>query len=288
MRVLITGATGMIGRVTATTLARRAEVWTTSRTPIDSPTHLVADLTELRDVERLATAVEPDAVIHLAGETGRDEAALHQGNVVATQQLLSTVSNTTRIIVVGSAAEYGDHQQDLIDETDATRPVTAYGRSKLAQTEAARSIAAKRAIQLTIARPFNVVGPDLPTSTAIGNATERIRTTARGGHTTLTVGRTDIVRDWVPVRFVADALATMALSSASSGVYNICTGVGHRLDDVFDAIARSVGVDVDLITDPTLAALPAVDCVVGAPHRLETDFGLRCAPSVDDIAAAAW
>jgi len=180
--ILVTGATGFIGshlveRLVAEDrpvrcLVRRAS--TAGSLPRD------AELA-LGDLETGAGLTEAlrgvDSVIHLAGITkARTAADYDRGNAIATANLLRAaghLDNVDRIVHVSSLAAAGPSPADRpLTETDEARPVSHYGRSKLAGEQAVRqSPLAERTV---IVRPPVVYGP------RDRDVLQMLRTVARG------------------------------------------------------------------------------------------------------------
>ena len=100
-----------------------------------------------------------DIVIHLAGVTkARTPADYDRGNVVATANVLRAAGDVERFVHVSSLAAAGPSTAlRPLTEADAPRPISHYGRSKLAGEEAVRkSGIAERSV---IVRPPVVYGP---------------------------------------------------------------------------------------------------------------------------------
>ncbi len=285
-RVLITGGTGVLGRALARSLSRVHEVWTTSRRDTGDDRHVAADLTADDAARAIVTRVQPNMVVHLAGTTRGSPPELFDANVVTTVNLLQAVDPSTPVIAVGSAAEYGPGTGDLIAETAPLRPVSEYGRSKAAGSLAATAIARRRGIPLTIVRPFNVVGPEMPTTSPLGNIGAQLRAAQGTSTDRLRTGRLDVVRDFIPIGFVVEALTAVVADPQPDGVFNICSGVGLRLRDVVEALAGRLGVAPEICVDPDLAALPAAERVVGDPARLTTRYGISVTTDPERVADA--
>lgn len=137
MKVLVTGANGMLGRDVTAHLASRHQVRPHPRE--------VLDVTDPRAVLEAVTALAPEAVVHCAGftdvdgaEARRDEAfrvnALGARNVAVAADAVGAVlvHVSTDYVFDGSAAE-------PYTEFDPPAPINAYGRSKLAGEEAVRT-----------------------------------------------------------------------------------------------------------------------------------------------------
>ncbi len=283
--ILLTGAAGMIGSVVLRRLeANGASVWTTDLRPLDREQHITADL---NDPSAVRSVVEPgfDAVIHLSGAVGGSLDGLFTSNVLGTTRLLDALPDGSRVVVAGSAAEYGAGEGDPISEGDPLRPVSPYGWAKAAQSSIASSIAADRGHRLTVVRPFNVVGPNLPSTTAVGNMRKQLIAADSG--TEVVVGRLDIVRDYVAVDFVASVFCDVAVDPDGPQVLNACSGVGILLHDVLDAMIAMLGIDVDVKSDPHLAGLSAASIVVGNPRIAIDRYGLETRPDAQEIARVA-
>lgn len=161
-RVAITGATGFIGRHLTAHLASRGVLVHAIQRPGSRQT-APEGATVVRaalDAESLRPAFgQVDAVVHLAGLTSSTrQRDLFDVNVEGTR----AVARAARVvdvplIHVSSLAAAGPAAPSAPRvETDAPRPVTPYGWSKL---EGERVLAAESGLRWTILRPGGVYGP---------------------------------------------------------------------------------------------------------------------------------
>lgn len=250
-----------------------------------SRSHIV-DLTELGGVEGLLTRLEPDVVLKIAGSAESDPTQLAESHVVTTVNLMVAAGRLRTppvILVAGSAAEYGSPDGDsLVREDAALRPVSGYGWVKVAETTTARSLADALSLDLTVVRPFNIVSPDLPPSSALGNFRRQLNE-GTGDTRVVRCGRVDVIRDYVTASFVGEAIAEL-VSDPPGGTVNVCSGVGIRLVDLMEAAAQQCGVDMKAVIDPDLAAIPAPAKIVGDPKRLNSLIAAR--PVTDTVSLA--
>ncbi|MDD5087729.1 MAG: NAD-dependent epimerase/dehydratase family protein [bacterium] len=167
-RVLITGGTGFIGSHAIEAFLKSG--WTV-RSLVRDPGHL-RWLTGL-PVDIAQGAVEDDSdslmkhldgcdvVVHCAGLTkARCESEYFRLNADAAGNLARAARNAgvARFIYCSSQAAAGPSYADrAVHETDLPRPITAYGRSKLAGENAVREMSG--GMPWIILRPPTVIGP---------------------------------------------------------------------------------------------------------------------------------
>jgi UDP-glucose 4-epimerase len=135
MRILVTGASGFVGRRVVARLAGEHEVFGLSRKPSPASHSIQMDLSLGLDVAALPVRI--DAVVHLAqSEHYRDfpERADHiyAVNVESTFRLLDYArrAGAERFILASSGGVYG-YAKDALTETAPLRPPDFYLRSKL-------------------------------------------------------------------------------------------------------------------------------------------------------------
>ena len=184
--------------------------------------------------------------------------------------------------MAGSAAEYGSGDGAPISEGDPLNPVSAYGWAKTAQSAVASSIAAEQGHRLTVVRPFNVFGSRLPPTTALGNMRRQLTSATAGS--AIEVGRLDIVRDYVPVDFVASVFCEAAADPNGPSAINACSGVGVLLQDVLNEMIALLDLDIEVKLDPLLAGLSAASTVIGDPAVAIDRYGLEVRPDAHVVA----
>jgi nucleoside-diphosphate-sugar epimerase len=170
MEILVTGATGFVGRHVAHELARTGRrVRCLVRPPTDA-----ADLEragfaiargEMLDQTSLDAAVRgAEAVVHVAGLiAARSFREMRRVNEEGVGRLAAACARAPeqprRFVLISSLAAAGpSHRGRPVREDDAPRPVSRYGLSKLlGERAAARALPAS--VPLTVIRPPAVYGP---------------------------------------------------------------------------------------------------------------------------------
>jgi dihydroflavonol-4-reductase len=165
MRALVTGATGFVGShlvealqnssVEVTALARSA-----SKAADLAQREVRVVPGDLHDIAGLERAVrDQDVVYHVAGVVAaRDEADFLRSNRDGTRNVLTAAEREgkPRFVLVSSLAAAGPAPRGApLSGTEPPRPVTAYGRSKLAAEQIVRS----SSLPWSIVRPPIVYGP---------------------------------------------------------------------------------------------------------------------------------
>ena len=165
MRALVTGATGFVGSHLAEALRRRGDEVTAlvrSSRKAEPLTALGVSVVAggLHDVGAMQRAVEgQDIVYHVAGlVAARNEAEFLTANREGTENVVAAMERAAvpRLVLVSSLAAAGPAPRGaplLGDEPP--RPVTAYGRSKLAAEQTVR----RSGLSWSIVRPPIVYGP---------------------------------------------------------------------------------------------------------------------------------
>jgi UDP-glucose 4-epimerase len=167
MRVLVTGASGFVGRALTQSLSRAGfHVRAAAR---DRSKILAAEFVEAVEMPDLSRPVhwrpllaDVDAVVHLAGiahvSAKVPDAVYDRINRVATKELAlqcSLMPNIRRLVFVSSIrAQTGPSAGHVLTEEDVPQPVDAYGHSKLAAEAFVRGYG----VPYTILRPVVIYG----------------------------------------------------------------------------------------------------------------------------------
>ena len=237
-RIALTGANGFIGRHLVRHFrdagwAVRALVRPGRQCSMPDGVELCAVRFAASDLARAMAGAE--VVVHAAGRTQAGTARqFHAGNVEVTHEVVRAAADTgARLVHISSQAAAGPGTPERPRlEDDPPRPLTAYGRSKLAAEQVVR---ASRGLRWTIVRPGPVYGP------ADRAALPLFRMAARGiGLRALRAPAPAYT--FVHVDDVARGIAAAATAVAAEGhVYALGHPQRVTADTVIDTLAEVLG-----------------------------------------------
>jgi len=229
----------------------------------------------------LAEAVRGvDTIIHLAGVTkARTIADYDRGNAVATANLLRAAGNVERFVHVSSLAAAGPSPADRpLTETDEPRPVSHYGRSKLAGEQAVRrSPLAERTV---IVRPPVVYGP------RDRDVLQMLRTVARGWMAK--IGAAPRRFSHIYVGDLVDGLIAAADCAGAGGqVFYLANAAPVSWDEFGSVAARLMGRKLRTVAIPEKAAYGLGLCAEWGT-RLSGKPGILSRDKVREACCAGW
>jgi UDP-glucose 4-epimerase len=256
-RVVVTGASGMLGRAILRELARRDDLSALAlyrRKPAGAfgknIENRIVDLDQHGQLHRLLQEFRPTAFIHAAA-TGMqhpypDASILMRTNVELPALLAKAASDipNCHFIHVSSGLAYKDQGRPL-SEDDPLETPHPYGASKVEAEKRLRLLAQDRHILLRIVRPFSFTGQgDFGTRlfpSLLRSAVERRPFEMSAG---------DQVRDHSSVNDISRGVIAAALqpldNTTSAGVFNLGTGDTRPLRELVCSVIDELGLDIDL------------------------------------------
>jgi len=244
-KVLVTGATGLVGSHLVERLLERGDrvrvlVRPTSKTDFLKERGIELFYGDLGDRAGLRRAMEGiEIVYHCAARPplGGTPQEFHRDNVEGTENLLEAglQEGIERFVHVSTVDVYGYDHHDGADERTPLRPDGLYSRSKIEAERLAMRYHDKYGLPITILRPCLIYGPRdrhlLPTVLRLISK-KRVPLVAGG----------EVLLDLVYVGDVAEALLLAAMRREAIGeAYNITDGARRTLREIVETFARVWG-----------------------------------------------
>lgn len=237
--LLITGATGFVGSHLIEAVARnglraRALVRRTSDMALLERYGIERVVGDLADPDGLRRAVsEADTVLHLAAATrALRPATFHAVNAEGTRRLAEAMEadgRPRRLVYLSSLAAVGPRAERPAQPEDEPRPVTAYGRSKLAGERTALS---SKRLSVAVLRAPAVYGPGDRDLLTFFKFAER-------GVLPL-VGSPNRRLQFVHARDLAEGVLAAAEAEAT-GIFHIAEPRAYAWSEVLDLLQSAVG-----------------------------------------------
>lgn len=301
MNVLVTGADGFVGRWLVPRLLERGDAVTAGVVPGSTPPAGCASVSlELTDDASVRAAAKHafDAVVHLAAvasgtDARRDPGRAWEVNAAGTARLAEAIATgsdggTAPTFLVASTAEvYGadDGARAPRRETDPVAPCSPYAASKLGAEIAALEVWRRTGLKVMIARAFPHTGRGQDTRFVVPAFAARLRAAKRNGAATIAVGNLEPVRDFLHVSDVVDAYVRLLEAGDAGAVYNVASGHGVTIGDVFTKLRALIGCEAVPEPDPTLMRAADISNLVGDAGKLRARTGWAPRVPLDDILA---
>jgi len=251
LSVLVTGASGFIGRhVTAYLLKRGFNILTTDLRGAD----LNGDLCDKVFVLDVLAKSRFDAVVHLAAITDiktsiQDPYQTHLVNDFGTLNILEAASKNgvERFIYASSANVYGLPLELPVKESTPFNPRTPYDYSKVIGEYLVRSYAATKKIKTTILRSWKIFGEYERLTAAIPNF---IRCCLKGEPIPLYNGGADTTDPYYAENYARVVELCLLKEEAVGEVFNVGTGVERSIKEIAEEIKRLTNSDSQLLILP--------------------------------------
>ncbi len=255
MTVALTGASGFVGRHVRAALDRAGVAHLQVERPLDDPA-----------TWGQALKTGADRFVHLAFPRRRDWATVGDAGMASFVERSSAAleeamnAGTAHLVIISTAAVYGESSTP-VSESSACRAESGYGRAKLHQERRLAEAAARAGWTVSIARIFNLLGPDQPDGYFATDLVAKL-SNARESSTPIATGPLHTYRDYVDVRDVAEVLWRLP-----EGCFNLSRGEAVQGRALAEHLCARLGVDAARLKAPSGGGGVPFSC--GDPARLQ-------------------
>jgi UDP-glucose 4-epimerase len=308
--ILVTGGAGYIGSHVVRQLGEGAETVIVLdnlgrgfRQAVTAGELIIGDVGDSALVSRILAEHRVETVMHFAAHTIVPESVAqplkyYGNNTCSTRALLQACldHHVKHFVFSSTAAVYGMPDQGYADEESPTRPINAYGTSKLMSEWMLRDVAAVSGLRYVALRYFNVAGSD--PGGRIGQATQGATLLTKvaceamvGKRPHVSVFGSDYptpdgtgMRDYLHVEDLAAAhLSALGYlrNDGRSVTLNVGYGHGYSVREVLRMVETVGGKPLVIREEARRAGDPAY--LVARADRIRTELGWR--PRYDDLEA---
>lgn len=235
MTIYLTGGSGKLGREVLKLLPEAISI---VRAPSGLKNEKVVNFANINELK--SALLDCNILIHLAGSMKfQNDNAMHNGNIVLTQNLLAAIPLNAKVIYSSSIAVYGKNLFGVTNEETPVNPDSVYAQTKF---EAEKLIMMrKNSIALRIGP---IYGPDYE------DYPKFIKLIKKGKMVIFGNGKNMV--SFVHVADVAKAIKNAI--AAEPGIY-IISGVSETQEKIYEMIAKELGVKPSKTKIPIRIAL---------------------------------
>ena len=309
MKVLVTGGAGYIGAHVSELLQENGysvRIFDDFSNGLDKRVKEFKDIFngDITDREAVLKSMDGmDAVIHLAakkavGESVSNPLKYYTNNVGGTMNVLAAMSlkKVNKLVFSSSAAVYSPSEKDAIEESDPTDPLSPYGATKLLSEQLISKVGQAEGFSTISLRYFNVVGSKKVEfgDNSRDNLVPKVFAAFKEGKSPEIYGADyptkdgTCIRDYIHVQDLAEAhlVALKQLDTKVDGVYNVGSGTGYSVKEIFDQLEESMAVKLNPVTS---ARRPGDSPkLIASIKKIEKDLGWRPKATLKEMIDSAW
>ncbi len=303
MKVLVTGAGGMVGSHMVELLHNRGDevigIWHKNKKNVEHITlpikFVQCDLRYAQGIDELIMDFMPDQIYHLAAQSYPTVSWVSPSetidvNINSTINIYEAIKKARKyinpnydpiVVVACSSAEYGETLNQMqgkgevyVKETAELQPLHPYGVSKVGQDLISFQYFMNDHIRCIRARIFNSTGTR-KVNDVTSDFTRRAVEAEKSGIWELRVGNLDTKRAIMDQRDLVKALMLLAEKGKAGDVYNISSEYVYQMKDIVTMIEDQISHKLEIKVDPSLIRPTDEKIIVGDITKLKKDTGWK-------------
>ena len=315
MKVLVTGAGGMVGSHMVELLYKRGDevvgIWHKNKKNIEQITlpikFVQCDLRYAQGIDELIMDFMPEQIYHLAAQSYPTVSWVSPTetidvNVNSTINIYEAIKKARKykdskynpiVIVACSSAEYGETLNQMqglgevyVKETAQLQPLHPYGVSKVGQDLISFQYFMNDHIRCIRARIFNSTGTR-KVNDVTSDFTKRAVEAEKTSNWELKVGNLDTKRAIMDQRDLVKGLMLLAEKGKAGDVYNISSEYVYQMSDIVKMIEKQVGHKLEIKVDEKFIRPTDEKIIVGDITKLKEDTGwyqdIRMEQTISDM-----
>lgn len=315
MKVLVTGAGGMVGSHMVELLYKRGDevvgIWHKNKKNIEQITlpikFVQCDLRYAQGIDELIMDFMPEQIYHLAAQSYPTVSWVSPTetidvNINSTINIYEAIKKARKykdnkynpiVVVACSSAEYGETLNQMqglgevyVKETAQLQPLHPYGVSKVGQDLISFQYFMNDHIRCIRARIFNSTGTR-KVNDVTSDFTKRTVEAEKTSNWELKVGNLDTKRAIMDQRDLVKGLMLLAEKGKVGDVYNISSEYVYQMSDIVKMIEKQVGHKLEIKIDEKLIRPTDEKIIVGDITKLKEDTGwyqdIRMEQTISDM-----
>jgi len=289
-KVLVTGATGFVGRHLMPLLeSQRYTVFGTSFPEPPYPWQeniLYLDLRVEREVHEMIKALRPDWIFHLAAisnvkQSWEKRRETMETNIMGFFFLLEACRRfqpRARLLFVSSSDLYGTapakEAKLPLSEEESISLVNPYAFTKACGEWLSRFYVTCEGLDIVLARSFPHTGPgQSPDFVCSDWARQIVLIEAGRAEPVIKVGNINLERDYTDVRDTVRAYLLLMTKGRGGEVYNVCSGRAVKLRQILEFMLQQVSFPVKIEVDESRLRKMDIERLVGDNRKIKQETG---------------
>ena len=300
-KALIIGAAGFVGGYLSEELLRNGyEVYLTKlefeKIEKSAATVYNMDVTSVTETDAVIADIKPDVVFHLAAQSSvklsweKPHLTLNVNiigalNVLEACRRLTETGKKTKVLLIGSAEEYGKvtPEQCPIKEELQCVPKNLYALSKLTQNGLGKIYSESFGMDIITVRAFNHTGPKQAPAFVLADFCKQVAEIEAGEReAVISVGNLEAMRDFTDVRDIVKAYLLLSEKGKSGQTYNVGRGEAVKISALLDMLLKEAKCPIEVRRDEGRMRPSDVPLHVADTTKIISDTGWQPTISLEE------